>query len=247
MQMLFIVFGIIFIGYFLCIQFFAGHGTNFYMIWLLAGVLFILAGICMRKGIVLFHIPVFIKRTLLLGIAFLGILFVIAEGFIISGFTAKGEKGLDYIIVLGAQIKANGPSKVLKLRLDKAYDYLVENPDTQVIVSGGQGSNEPVSEAEGMYDYLVSKGIAAERIIKEDESKNTYQNLKFSGEYLDKERDSVGIVTNNFHVFRAMQLAKKGGYEHVSGIAAEAELSMQANNMLREFLGVMKDWLFGNM
>lgn len=247
MQMLFIVFGIIFIIYFLSIQFFAGHGTNFYMIWLLAGVLFILAGICMRKGIVLFHIPVFIKRTLLLGIAFLGILFVIAEGFIISGFTAKGEKGLDYIIVLGAQIKANGPSKVLKLRLDKAYDYLVENPDTQVIVSGGQGSNEPVSEAEGMYDYLVSKGIAAERIIKEDESKNTYQNLKFSGEYLDKERDSVGIVTNNFHVFRAMQLAKKGGYEHVSGIAAEAELSMQANNMLREFLGVMKDWLFGNM
>lgn len=247
MQMLFIVFGIIFIGYFLCIQFFAGHGTNFYMIWLLAGVLFILAGICIRKGIVLFHVPVFIKRTLLLGMAFLGILFVIVEGFIISGFTAKGEKGLDYIIVLGAQIKANGPSKVLKLRLDKAYDYLVENPDTQVIVSGGQGSNEPVSEAEGMYDYLVSKGIAAERIIKEDESKNTYQNLKFSGEYLNKKRDSVGIVTNNFHVFRAMQLAKKGGYEHVSGIAAEAELSMQANNMLREFLGVMKDWLFGNM
>lgn len=247
MQMLFIVFGIIFIGYFLCIQFFAGHGNNFYMIWLLAGVLFIIAGICIRKGIVLFHVPVFIKRTLLLGIAFLGILFVIVEGFIISGFTAKGEKGLDYIIVLGAQMKANGPSKVLKLRLDKAYDYLVENPDTQVIVSGGQGSNEPVSEAEGMCDYLVSKGIAAERIIKEDESKNTCQNLKFSGEYLNKKGDSVGIVTNNFHIFRAMQLAKKGGYEHVSGIAAEAELSMQANNMLREFLGVMKDWLFGNM
>ena len=163
------------------------------------------------------------------------------------GFAAEGEDKLDYIIVLGAQMKADGPSRVLKMRLDKAYDYLMENPDTRVIVSGGQGSDEHVSEAQGMYDYLVEKGIDAERILREDQSRNTSQNIEFSSAFLDKENDSVGIVTNNFHIFRATHIAKKSGYRQVCGIAAPSELSMQGNNMLREFMGVMKDFLVGNI
>ena len=160
---------------------------------------------------------------------------------------AEGEGKLDYIIVLGAQMKSNGPSRVLKMRLDKAYNYLMENPDTVAIVSGGQGADEHVSEAQGMYDYLVGKGIAAERILLEGQSRNTSQNIDFSSAFLDKERDSVGIVTNNFHIFRATHIAKKNGYSHVCGIAAPSELLMQGNNMLREFMGVMKDFLAGNI
>ena len=133
------------------------------------------------------------------------------------------------------------------MRLDKAYDYLTENPDTVVIVSGGQGPDEHVSEAQGMYDYLVEKGIAAERILMEDQSRNTSQNIGFSSALLDKENSSVGIVTNNFHIFRATRIAKKSGYLHVCGIAAPSELSMQGNNMLREFMGVMKDFFVGNI
>ena len=98
-----------------------------------------------------------------------------------------------------------------------------------------------------MYDYLVEKGVAAERILREDQSRNTSQNIEFSSAFLDKENDSVGIVTNNFHIFRATHIAKKSGYLQVCGIAAPSELSMQGNNMLREFLGVMKDFLAGNI
>lgn len=242
-----IVIGILFVVYFLGIQITGVHGTNFYFIWLFIGVLLIGWGICMKREILIPHIPVWIRRVSLFMVCMGGILFVVVEGCIISGFRAKGAENLDYIIVLGAQMKAHGPSRALQMRLDKAYDYLIDNPDTYVIVSGGQGSDEPVSEAQGMYDYLVEKGVSPERIIKEDKSRNTSQNIEFSSAFLDKERDSVGIVTNNFHIFRATRLAKKNGYQQVYGIAAPSESMMQGNNMMREFFGVMKDWLVGNM
>lgn len=77
------------------------------------------------------------------------------EGCILRRFTQKGPAELDYLIVLGAQMKTGGPSKALQYRLDEACRYLDENPGIKVIVSGGQGTDEPVSEAQGMYDYLA--------------------------------------------------------------------------------------------
>ncbi|HJA93962.1 MAG TPA: YdcF family protein [Candidatus Eisenbergiella merdipullorum] len=186
-------------------------------------------------------------RSALVGLFAAGLLFfLLIEGLIVSRFQAKGEQGLDYLVVLGAQMRENGPSKALKLRLDTAYDYLMENPDTVVVVSGGQGSNEPVSEAQGMYDYLTGRGIAPERIRMEDRSRNTVENLQFSRAFIPKGA-SVGIVTNNFHVYRAERLAEGQGYGKTEGIAAPCDLFFQANNMIREFFGVMKDWLSGNM
>ncbi len=144
-------------------------------------------------------------------------------------------------------MKSGGPSKALQYRLDEAIRYLEENPDTQVIVSGGQGPDEHISEAQGMYDYLVEKGIDPSRITKEDKSVNTFQNLTFSAEFLDEANDSVGVVSNNFHVFRAEKIAQKAGYTDVHGISAKGEPFLQLNNMMREFFGVMKDFLCGNM
>jgi uncharacterized SAM-binding protein YcdF (DUF218 family) len=115
------------------------------------------------------------------------------------------------------------------------------------IPTGGQGPDEHISEAQGMYDYLIEKGISHDRIIMEDKSENTYQNLIYSAELLDKEKEAVGVVTNNFHVFRATKIAQKAGYEKVYGIAARGEPFLQYNNMMREFLGVVKDFLVGNM
>lgn len=106
--------------------------------------------------------------------------FLFTEGCIISGFSKNTDKELDYIVVLGAQLKTTGPSRVLQYRLDTAYEYLTAHPDTKVIVSGGQGSNEPASEAQGMCDYLVKRGIEPDRIILEDKSVNTEQNIRFS-------------------------------------------------------------------
>lgn len=246
LQTIALIVGIIFIIYFLCIGFFTGHGTNFYYIWLIMGLILVIYAFCGYKGWIELLPILFRKIVTFCFIA--GVLcFLFVEGLIISGFNAKGIAGLDYIIVLGAQLKPSGPSMVLKMRLDEAYDYLLENPNTKVIVSGGQGSNEPDTEAQGMFEYLLNLGIEADRIIKEDRSSNTIQNILYSSEFLDKETDKVGIVSNNFHIFRATSIAKANGYKHVYGIAAPSYVFLQPNNMFREFFGVVKDFLFGNM
>ena len=247
MQAFLFIFGILCLVYFLCIAFFVGHGTNFYFIWLLLGCGAILLSVLIRKGIWAHRFPVWFRRSFIILVCIGMSIFLVVEGFIISGFSKSAPDGLDYLVVLGAQMKAGGPSKALQYRLDAAIDYLKNNPDTCVIVSGGQGFDEHISEAQGMYDYLVSRAVSPDRVIREDRSKNTFQNLTFSAEYLDKETDSVGVVSNNFHVFRAVRIAKKAGYKNVHGIAARGEPFLQLNNMMREFLGVMKDFLVGNM
>lgn len=164
-----------------------------------------------------------------------------------DGFGATPSPGADYCIILGAQWKESGPSYVLQKRLDAALDYLNRNEGTMVIVSGGQGGNEPISEAEGMKEYLMNAGIAEERIITEDTSTTTNENLINSSEFLDKENDRVVLVTNNFHVFRACSIARKQGYKHLEGLAAGSYPAMLPNNLLREFLGVIKDSFVGNL
>lgn len=84
---------------------------------------------------------------------------------------AQGKPDLDYVVVLGAQVRKSGPSLVLRYRLDKAIEYLDENPNTICIVSGGKGPNEPFPEAQGMADYLKEHGIAEQRILEEPDSK----------------------------------------------------------------------------
>lgn len=247
MHLILLVLGILFLLYFFCIAFFVGHGTNFYFIWLLLGCGSILLSILIKKGIWAQRFPVWFRRIFLILVCIGLCIFLFVEGLIVSGFSKAAPDGLDYLVVLGAQMKTSGPSRALQYRLDAAIDYLNKNPDTYVIVSGGQGADEHISEAQGMFDYFVSKGISEERIIKEDQSKNTYQNLTFSAEYLDKKADSVGVVSNNFHVFRAVKIARKAGYQNVFGIAARGEPFLQLNNMTREFLGVVKDFLVGNM
>ena len=169
--------------------------------------------------------------------------FCFVEGCVISQMHAKGKAGLDYIIVLGAQVRENGPSPVLKYRLDKAVEYLEENPDTICIVSGGQGKNEPWSEAEGMAQYLKTQGIDENRIRLEDQSLTTEQNVTNSQKLME-EGASVGIVTNDFHVFRAKQIAKKYGLKDVCGIAAGSSPLYLPNNMLREFFAEIKFLVF---
>ena len=245
MKLFFEILGAGCILYCLSILLFTGHGTNFFLIWGLAGILFLLWARYESKlrGIM----PVWFKKTACV-LLFLGIaVFVVVEGMVLSGFFKKGKEGLDYILVLGAQLKESGPSYVLQQRLDAAYDYLSQNENTMVIVSGGQGGNEPDTEAQGMYDYLVGRGIAPERIIKEDQSRNTYENISFSGQLFDREEVSIGIVTSNFHVFRALKLARAAGYKDVCGIAARSHVGVLPNNMLREFFGIVKDFLVGNM
>lgn len=244
---LFALLGVLCAAYCMFIALFMGYGSYFFLIW---GVL---AVVCLILSVILFHkefvkkLPRWFKVSSLVcfvaGILFFGAI----EGTIISKFSAQAKPGADYMIILGAQWKPRGPSYVLQKRLDTALIYLQENPDTKVIVSGGQGSNEPISEAQGMSEYLIKSGISEERIIIEDKSTSTYENLSFSGELFDKSNQRVVLITSNFHVYRVEQIAKKQGYAQAESLAAPSHPAMVANNMMREFFGVLKDWWIGNM
>ena len=180
-----------------------GSGTSFFLMWAGIGIVLLLLGISFRIEFWK-NVPHVVKVIGMVVVCIGIVSFVLVEGCVISQMHAKGKAELDYIIVLGAQVRENGPSPVLKYRLDKAVEYLEENPDTICIVSGGQGKNEPWSEAEGMAQYLKTQGIGENRIRLEDQSLTTEQNVTNSQKLME-EGASVGIVTNDFHVFRGKQ------------------------------------------
>ena len=142
-----------------------------------------------------------------------------------------------------------GPSVMLQDRLDKALEYLEDHPDITVVVSGGQGPEEPTSEAQGMADYLAARGVARESIILEPQSHNTWQNLTYSAKCLEEAgidiRDGVIIVSNGFHLSRAKMLAGRIGYENVSVLAAPSSHTPTRLKMyVREPLALVKSFVF---
>ena len=227
--------------------FMMGYGTKFFLVWGVLGVFFGIVTCFLANRAFMEKLSKKVKVLCVVLTIIALCIFGIVEGMIFRKYDSTALNRADYIVILGAQWKSSGPSYILQLRLDKALEYLNDSPETKIIVSGGQGSNEPISEAEGMKEYLVNKGIDPERIILEDKSTSTVENLEFSSKYLDKKQDRVVLVTNNYHVFRAEKIAKKMGYEKVEGLAARSHLGMLPNNLLREFLAILKDFWVGNI
>ena len=95
--------------------------------------------------------------------------------------------------------------------------------------------------------YLMGKGIDVRRILVEDQAENTVQNIQFSKEFLESSDAAVGIVTNNFHMTRALAIARKQGLTNAHGIPAPSDPVFLVNNMFREYFGMMKDLLTGNL
>ena len=193
---------------------------------------------------------VIIPRIIKMGISTLiwtgVILFIIVEAFILKAASEKPENGADYVIVLGAQVRGTRLTKSLRYRLDTAVEYLTENPNTKVIVSGGQGNGEDISEAEAMKRYLVSCGIDEALIIMEDQSTNTFENIQYSKNHM---KDSgygqkVIVVTNKFHLYRAVAIAKNQNLE-VQGLGAPCDKILAINYYVREFFAVVKYKLSG--
>ena len=138
---------------------------------------------------------------------------------------------------------------MLQDRLDKALEYLDEHPDMTVVVSGGQGENEPTSEAQGMADYLEEHGVSRENVILESQSHNTNQNLRWSARQLEEAgfdiREGVMIVSNGFHLTRAKMLAGRVGFENVSVLAAPSSHTPTRLKMyVREPLALVKSFVF---
>lgn len=168
--------------------------------------------------------------------------FLAVELRIVLGMFSDGEKKLSYLIVLGAQVRGQTMSGSLYRRVERAWRYLEENPGTFVILSGGQGEGEDITEAEAMRRYLAAKGIDAARILLEEKSTTTEENLKFSALLVKDKGLPVGIVSNNFHLYRACQYAKRQGYREVYPVTASCQPFLFVNYMVREAFAVVKLW-----
>ncbi|MGE7911467.1 YdcF family protein [Lysinibacillus xylanilyticus] len=150
-----------------------------------------------------------------------------------------------YIIVLGAKVKPGGiPSLSLKNRLEEAVKYLNKYPHVKVIVSGGQGADEEQTEASVMFKYLQDKGIDTNRILVEEQSTSTYENLLFSKELLPKGTKKITILSNDFHLKRAKYLAESLGFE-VDVVAAKTPKSVEIQLKLRERAALLKTYIIG--
>ena len=191
-----------------------------------------------------------LKKKILVGLAVLiGLLiliFLIFEVFLtykmMNFKDIKQLKDVEYEIILGAGLYGDKPSPILQERLEEGLKYLELHPNTKVIVSGGQGSNEPIPESEAMKNFLVNKGINPNRIIEEDKSKSTFQNLEFSKKILEEknaDKDEVLIVTSDFHLFRAKEIADYLNIKN-EGLPSKTPISLRVQYMVREFPAMIK-------
>lgn len=249
-EILFLILGILCLGYFMGIVWYAGLSSRFPLLWMLLGMVFLALGGALHFEIFL---PPFLCKILLLLTALFLCLFFFVEARIAKAMIQKAENNLDYLIVLGAQVKGARPSLSLAYRISEAEKYLKENPETKAVLSGGKGANEEISEAACMYQELVHRGIVPLRLIQENQSINTQQNIAFSYQLLEqdwkkaKQPCRVGIVTSNFHLYRGTAIAKKKTDLLIYGIAAKSSGFLQVNYLVREFFGVLKDWAAGNL
>ena len=240
LKIIVIILSIIFFIYGLLIKG-VGSGTKFYLVWIILAILSLLLFFMLHYK--LFDmIPIIFKKILFILFIIVLVIFLVCEGLIISKMHIKEKNDLDYIIVLGAQVYKDRPSSVLKYRLDRAITYLNENPNALCIVSGGKGENEPFSEGYGMKEYLVNNNINENRIIIEDKSKSTKENLINSNKIINDKTKTIGIVTNNFHMYRALLIAKKENI-NAYGVVASSKALYLPNNLLREFLALIKYYL----
>ena len=166
------------------------------------------------------------------------ILIILFSGFAIAAYGRRDNITFDEdaVIVLGKGLDGDKVPPNLAKRLDKAIEYHEKNPKALIVVSGGKGSDEKLSEAQAMYDYLISKGMPEEIIIIEDKSTTTYENFIFSTDILKErmgEDYSVAFISNRFHIWRAERLAKSLGI-NATHMGAGLEWHTVPANYLRE-------------
>ena len=191
----------------------------------------------------------FLRRFILVCYG-LGCLFLLFLGSLMLRAVDRGEHGdYDALIVLGAAVHGDRVTWVLSNRLDTAYDYAAAHPDTLLVVSGGQGDGESVTEASAMAKYLAAKGIDPSRILLEDRAESTAENFAYSKAIIDEELGpdaSIGFVTTRFHVYRASRVAQKEGID-ARGMGAPDVWYIAINNFLRECVGIcwytLKGWI----
>ncbi|MED3879266.1 YdcF family protein [Priestia megaterium] len=149
----------------------------------------------------------------------------------------------DYVLILGSKVDGDQMSPSLKERAKTALSYLKTHKQTKVIVTGGKGSDEEISEAEAAYRFLRKEGIKKNRMIKEDQSTSTFENFIFTKKKVDIQHKKVVLVSSDFHLFRASIIAKRQGFD-VYPLGAKTPNSIKLQAYFREYAAILKTWLF---
>ncbi|MBZ9607857.1 YdcF family protein [Clostridium estertheticum] len=245
---IYVVLGVLCEVYFIGTIIFGGRVT-FAEFYLGLGVLLISLGLIKRKSkreyilIKPGKIRTAIKICFFMGLAS----FVFIEGCIIQSAISKHREKTDYLVILGAGIRGEVPSTALYQRLYASLEYIKLNPNVKVVVSGGIGPGETITEAAAMKRFLIKHGVAKEQIIQEEKSTDTLENFKFTAALLKgldkKENIEVTIVTNNFHMFRAKFLAERQGLK-VYGYPAPLHPILVPTCFVQEYLAVINSFIF---
>ena len=167
----------------------------------------------------------------------------ITEGIIIHASFGSPREQVEYMVVLGAKVRSDGPSVSLWDRIYAAADYMNEHPEVTAIVSGGKGSDEPITEAQAIFDQLVNLGIDPKRIWLEDKATSTWENINFTLDLIEEKTgqrpEKLGVLSSEYHLFRASLFADACGVENFVGIPARtSRLSQMVNHFMREVAGV---------
>ena len=203
-----------------------------------------------------------IWQKVLLLLLCLGILFFGALEVII-GLHSKTELAGEpqVMVIFGCQVYPEGPSILLRDRLDTALDYLEDHPDMKIVVTGGKGDDEHISEAQCMYDYLTAHGVDGENIYREDQSRNTWQNVNYTLDFMGEVGMSVDITTgettglnpggdvllvsSGFHLGRIQMLWARAGGGNISTLAAPvSHIPSRIQMFFREPLALVKSFVF---
>ena len=182
----------------------------------------------------------------------IGLLVVsVTEALIIKASFGNPEAECDYLLVLGAKVRSDGPSLSLMNRIDAAYDYLTAHPDAIAVVSGGQGTDEPITEAQCMYDHLTAKGIDPSRIWMEDKATSTWENLLYSLDLIEQKTgqrpETLAVLSSEYHMFRARLFTEKAGAEFIGVPARTTNPVLMVNYFMREVAGVWHYILLGSL
>jgi len=191
-----------------------------------------------------------VLRIILTTVLCIGILiFVVTEGIIIHASFGAPDTDCAYIVVLGAKVNGTSPSLSLSDRIRAAESYLKAHPDTIAILSGGQGADEGISEAQCMFEGLTTRGIDPNRLWLEDKATSTWENLHFTLDLIEEKTgnrpNTIGLVSSEYHLFRASLFGDACGVETVGIPAATSWFSIKLNYFMREVAGVWHYLILG--
>lgn len=171
---------------------------------------------------------------MIINILIILIIFIFLYGIVllVSAYKDSDVNNADYLIVLGHKLSNNMPNEVLKYRLRAALKYSDNNPNTKLILSGGITKNNTVSEASVMKEYLIKNGLEADRIILEDKSMDTIENIRNCKKYIER-NSKIVLLSSNYHIVRSKMICKLVGL-NVKGIGAYTPIVILLKHLIIE-------------